>query len=126
MGVKIRNIIKKILPTLKNLEENPKAKIIRISKAKSNIPSFGSLPVSEEYDIEIEVPVIYNEQPEIVTSGNNITTQKRMYVYIHEDDLPEDFGKIRMEDRIILDGVRYKPVGIRYMFGLLEIRAEKV
>jgi hypothetical protein len=127
MGVKLRNIIKKILPVFKELEEQPTATIMRMSKASNVIPTFGEKPLEDdEYDKRITVPIIYSEQPEIATSGNNITTQKRLYVYIHEDDLPEDFKEIRMEDRIIFRGVRYKPVGIRYLFGLWEIRCEKV
>jgi hypothetical protein len=125
MGIKIRNIIKKILPTLKNLEEQPTAILKRISKRKSYTP-FDNPNPTEDYDVSIEVPIIYSEQPEIVTSGNNITTQKKMYVYIHEDDLPEDFGEIRLDDRIYFRGVRYKPTAIRYLFGLWEIKVEKV
>jgi hypothetical protein len=125
MGIRIRDVILKILPTLQNLEEQPKAVLKRISHRKSHTP-FDNPDPTEEYDIVIEVPIIYSEQPEIVTSGNNITTQKKMYVYIHEKDLPEDFGDIRLDDRIIFRGVRYKPVSIRYLFGLWEIKVEKV
>jgi len=125
MGIKIHDVILKILPTLQSLEENPTAILKRIAHKKAYTP-FDSSNTTENYDKSYTIPIIYSEQPEIVTSGNNITTQKKMYIYIHEKDLPEDFGEIRLDDRIIFRGVRYKPVSIRNMFGLWEVKVEKV
>ena len=122
--VKLRNIILKVLPMLKQLEETPTATVIRVSSYKSYTP-FDSNNTTENYDEKYDVPVIYAEQPEIVTSGNNITTQKVMYIYIHQKDLPQNFGDFRMDDRIIFRKIRYKPIGIRNLFGLWEVRVQK-
>ena len=115
----IRSILDKVFPKLRAIEEQPFVTVIRISSTQTTNPFD---PVSDEdYDEEIIVPCIYSEQPEIISSNNNITTQQQMYFYIQDRDLPE----VKMSDRFIFNGLRYKPIDRQNLFGLWKIKVAK-
>ena len=114
--VKIRNVLmNKVFPKLFDLEEQPKVKILRAQRRSTN--PFDSEDIGE-YGQEIEVPCLFSEQPEMVTSGNNIVVQHSLYLYIRESDA----GQIDLTDRFIFRDRRYRPVEVQYLFGLWRVK----
>ena len=79
--VSITQILNKVFPKLRAIEENPSLVVIRISTQTTSNP-FSAGATNEVYDLQEEVDCIYSEQPEIVTSSSNIVTQQQMYFYL--------------------------------------------
>lgn len=117
---KIRKVIDKVFPKLAALEENPTITILRSSTASKSSNPFDS-PKNESYDKKIDISCIYSEQPEIVTSAANITTQQQVYFYLKRKDI----DILYLHDRIIFRNNRYRPVEIQDLFGLWKIKVVK-
>ena len=127
--VSISQILAKVFPKLRAIEENPSLSIIRISEQTTSNP-FDDNATNEVYDQLEEVACIYSEQPEIVTSASNIVTQQQMYFYIQTAAIVAVFpkdpeGNISLRDRFIFKSKRYRPVDIQELFGLWKIRVNK-
>ena len=123
--VSIRQILLKIFPKLRAIEENPDVQIIRISQGTTSNPF--STALNEKYDEVLDnVPCIYSEQPEIATSNNNITTQQTIYLYIKSADVGGmSPGYLSMKDRFVFKNKRYKPADVQDLFGLWKVRVVK-
>ncbi len=122
--VSIRQILLKIFPKLRAIEENPVVTIVRISQGTTSNPFDTTL--NETYDESLEVPCIYSEQPEIVTSNNNVTTQQIMFLYIKSGDIEgSEPGHVSLKDRFIFNHKRYKPADVQDLFGLWKVRVIK-
>lgn len=122
--VSIRQILLKIFPKLRAIEENPEVKIIRMSKQSTTNPFDTTL--NETFDEELVVPCIYSEQPEITSSNNNITTQQIMFLYIKADDVGGlQPGYLSLKDRFVFKNKRYKPADVQDLFGLWKVRVIK-
>jgi hypothetical protein len=128
----IRQILKKVVPKLQAIEENPTVEIIRISGVATTNP-FTTTQKNEVYDVRFTVPCIYSEQPEIVRAVGNITTDKAMYLFIQTEDIlaaeqvntPENItGKITKKDRFIFKEGRYMPIEVQEIFGLWKIKVD--
>lgn len=122
--VSIRQILLKIFPKLRAIEENPEVKIIRMAQSSASGPFDNKL--NEKYDEELTVACIYSEQPEISSSNNNITTQQIMYLYIKANDIGGTTpGYVSLKDRFIFKNKRYKPADVQDLFGLWKVRVIK-
>ena len=118
--VKIRDVLlKKVFPKLNQIEENATVKILRSSQPEPSNP-FDSTSTTQ-YDEELEVPCLFSQQPEMVTSANNIVVSQAMYFYLKEPDV----GTITMKDRFIFNDKRYRPVEIQNLFGLWKVKVVK-
>lgn len=115
----IRKILEKVYPKLRALEENPTLTLIRMSEQQVSSPFSG--PSNETYDKEIELTCIYSEQPELVTSAANITTQQQMYFYL----MSKEIEIVSMKDRFVFRDRRYRPVEIQDLFGMWKVRVVK-
>jgi len=115
----IRKILEKVYPKLRSLEENPTLVLIRMSQTHASSP-FGPA-ANETYDEEIHLTCIYSEQPELITSAANITTQQQMYFYL----MSKEIELVSMKDRFVFRDRRYRPVEIQDLFGMWKIRVVK-
>jgi len=126
--VSISQILAKVFPKLRAIEENPDLTIIRMSQQTTSNP-FDDVSGNEVYDDKQIVPCIYSEQPEIVTSISNVVTQQQIYFYIQAEDIvavfPGTDGDLSLRDRFIFKNKRYRPVDIQELFGLWKIRVNK-
>jgi len=119
--INLRNIIEKtIFPKLHAIEESPTVTIISMSTQNTSNP-FSSVEQNENYDTDLTVPCIFSEEPEVISAGNNITTQKVIYFYIKVTDAPD----LNMRDRFVFKDVRYKPVDLQDLFGLWKVKVLK-
>jgi len=127
----IRQILKKVVPKLQAIEENPTVQLIRISGTVTSNPF--QTQKNEVYDVSFTVPCIYSEQPEIVRAAGNIYTDKATYLFIQTDDLleaerkysPDNVtGKVTKKDRFIFKEGRYAPSEIQEIFGLWKIKVD--
>jgi len=118
--ISIRQILNKVFPKLQALEENPELTIIRISTTATSNPF--ETESSEVYDESVTVPVIYSEQPEIVTNANNISTQQSLYFYVQVESVP---FVLTVRERFIFKNKRYRPVEVQDLFGLWKIKVVK-
>jgi hypothetical protein len=129
--IKISQILDKVFPKLRGLEEDPMLTIIRSDSTISSNPFSGK--VNAEYSVTFEVPCLYSEQPEIVRAGSNITTEQQMYLYIKQKDLvacepvdtTREAGIISKKDRFVFKSRRFIPVEIQELFGLWKIKVAK-
>ena len=128
----VRSILKKVIPKLQAIEENPTLTIIRISTPVSTNPFAGDQ--NEIYDTNIVVPCIYSTQNEIIQNAGNVTTQQTVHFYLQTDDIiaaetkitPGNItGEITMKDKILFQNRRYYPSGVNCTFGLWTINALK-
>ena len=114
--VKIRDVLlQKVFPKLFTLEENPTVVVLRTQRTGSN--PFDADDIGE-YTERIEVPCLFSEQPEMVTSGTNVVVQHSLYLYIRETDVQH----IGMTDRFEFKGRRYRPTEVQQLFGLWKIK----
>jgi len=119
--INLRNIIEKVIfPKLHGIEESPTVMITSMSTQNTSNP-FTNPQQNEDYDESYDVPCIFSEEPEIISSGNNITTQKVIYFYIQSKDAPE----LTLRDRFIFKEVRYKPIDLQDLFGLWKVKVLK-
>ena len=115
--VKIRDVLlNKVFPKLHAIEEDATVIILRSSSSGSTNP-FDSSSVTQ-YDEQFEVACLFSEQPEMVTSQNNIVVSQAMYFYIKDTDIQD----ISMHDRFIFQNKRYRPTEIQNLFGLWKIK----
>lgn len=120
----IRKILEKVYPKLRSLEENPTLVLIRISTDETSNPFDDAK--NETYDAKYDLTCIYSEQPELVTSAANITTQQQMYFYLMAKELAVyNITSVSMKDRFIFRDRRYRPVEIQDLFGMWKIRVVK-
>ena len=118
--VSIRDVlINKVFPKLHAIEENATVKVLRSSTPAATNP-FESSQIGE-YDQEFEVPCLFSEQPEMVTSQNNIVVSQALYFYLKETDIQD----VSMHDRFVFKNTRYRPVQIQNLFGLWKIKVVK-
>ncbi len=126
--VSITQILAKVFPKLRAIEENPSLIVSRMSTQTSSNP-FDTGVNNETYDLQEEVPCIYSEQPEMISGGSNIVTQQQMYFYIQATDLlgvfPTSDGGVLLKDRFIFKDKRYRPIDIQELFGLWKIKVTK-
>jgi len=115
--VKIRDVLlKKVFPKLHDIEEKATVTVLRTSAAAPSNP-FENVDTSQ-YDEEYTVDCLFSQQPEMVTSQNNIVVSQAMYFYIKETDI----DNISMKDRFVFNNQRYRPVEIQNLFGLWKIK----
>lgn len=128
----ITQILDKVFPKLRAIEEQPEVTIIRIDGAISSNPFQGKK--NDVYSISFTVPCIFSEQPEIVKTSSNITTEQQMYFYIKMSDLkaaetqhtPMNVtGVISLKDKFVFKQRRYAPVEVQEVFGLWKIKVNK-
>lgn len=128
----ITQILDKVFPKLRAIEEQPSVTILRIENEVTANP-FQSQQ-NESYTVSFTIPCIFSEQPEIVKSSANITTLQQMYFYVKRTDLTaaeqqytpsKVTGKITLKDRFIFNGNRYIPVETQELFGLWKIKVNK-
>jgi len=117
--ISLRRVLAKIMPKLQAIEEFPTVTVLKMSERTRSNP-FDPAP-DNEYDVQIEVPCVYSEQPEVVLNNNTITTVQAIYFYIQTKDLPS----FDLRDRLIFKQVRYKPIEVIELFGLWKIKAQK-
>jgi hypothetical protein len=118
--ISIRQILNKVVPKLRALEENPEVTIIRPSTPASTNPF--ATQTTGVYDTRFVVPVVYSEQPEISTSANNISTQQVLYLYIQTSVISFEITYL---ERFIFKNKRYKPTEIQELFGLWKVKVTK-
>ena len=129
--VTITQILDKVFPKLRGIEENPVLTILRIEESISGNPFSGKM--NDSYSISFDIPCIFSEQPEMIKSGANITTEQQMYFYLKKNDLltyePADTtrepGIISKKDRFVFKNRRYIPVEVQELFGLWKIKVSK-
>lgn len=120
----IRKILEKVYPKLRSLEEDPFLVLMRISEIEGSNPF--AKDQNETYDTKYTLTCIYSEQPELVTSAANITTQQQMYFYLMSKELQgQGLDEVSMKDRFIFRDRRYRPVEIQDLFGMWKIRVIK-
>lgn len=128
----ITQILDKVFPKLRAIEEQPDVAIIRISNPVTSNPFQATS--NETYSIVFTIPCIYSENPEIVKSGSTVTTEQQMYFYVKQTDLlaaekiymPDKvFGEINLKDRFVFKKKRYIPVEVQELFGLWKIKVNK-
>ncbi len=120
----IRKILEKVYPKLRSLEELPFLVLIRITETHASSPF--SPAQNETYDEEVQLTCIYSEQPELVNSAANITTQQQVYFYLMSKELlTHNIETVSMRDRFIFRDRRYRPVEIQDLFGMWKIRVVK-
>lgn len=128
----ITQILDKVFPKLRSIEEQPDVTIIRMTAEQTTNPFQGKK--NEVYDISFTIPCIFSEQPEIVKSAANITTLQQMYFYVKRSDLlaaeaihmpTKVTGEITLKDRFIFNNKRYIPVEVQELFGLWKIKVNK-
>jgi len=117
----IRQVIKKIEPKLRLLEEDPKITILVDISEDSGYGNLGS-PQYTEY---ANIGCIYSEQPETIVSSSAIITQKAIFFYIHEDNLPNGLI-LSLTNRIIYNNDTYRPTDLQNLFGLWRTKVEKI
>jgi len=118
----LRRVIKKIEPKLRELEEDPKI-ILKIDVSETE--GYGDMgePTYQEYP---DVDCIYSEQPETIVNSSSIITQKAIFFYIHEDNLPDGVDTITLIDRIVYNDDTYRPTDLQNLFGLIRTKVEKI
>lgn len=114
-----RVLLNKVFPKLHGIEENPTVVVLR-SSGQANINPFNS-EETNTYDVEIEIPCLFSQQPEMVTSSNNIVVSQATYLYLKSTDI----DSVIMTDRFIFRNERYKPVEIQDLFGLWKVKVVK-
>ena len=128
----ITQILDKVFPKLRAIEEQPDVEIIRISAPVTSNPFQATS--HEVYSVSFTIPCIYSENPEIVKSGANVTTEQQMYFYVKQKDLiaaelihqPDKAnGEISLKDRFVFKKKRYIPVEVQELFGLWKIKVNK-
>lgn len=128
----ITQILDKVFPKLRAIEEQPEVTIIRIEGGLATNPF--ATKQNETYTINFSIPCIFSEQPELVKNSSNITTEQQMYFYVKKTDLilaektasPDNVkGEISLKDRFVFNGKRYIPVEVQFLFGLWKIKVNK-
>lgn len=127
----ITQILDKVYPKLRKIEENPSVTVFRVNDTISSNPFQGQ--ANAVYSISFETPCLYSEQPEIIRSGSNISTEQQMYLYFKRNDLianepinaNRDVGIISKKDRFSFKGKRYIPVEIQELFGMWKVKVSK-
>jgi len=127
----ITQILEKVYPKLRKIEEDPILEILRTGSTSSSNPFAGK--ANAVYSLSFKVPCLFSEQPEIVRAGANISTEQQMYLYLKKSDLIEcepvdanrEEGIISLKDRFVFKNRRYVPVEIQELFGLWKIKVVK-
>lgn len=117
----LRSVIKKIEPKLRSLEENPTITLMVDVSEENGYGDLGE-PTYEEYT---GIGCIFSEQPETIISSSAIITQKAVFFYIHEDNLPDDIV-LSLTNRIVYNNDTYRPTDLQNIFGLWRTRVEKI
>jgi len=128
----ITQILDKVFPKLRSIEEDPEVTIIRIGSNSTSNPFQATS--NEVFSITFNIPCIYSEQPEIVKTGSNVITDQQLYLYIKQTDLlaaeqihtpTKVCGEISLKDRFIFKKRRYIPVEVQEIFKLWKIKVSK-
>lgn len=119
--ISIRQILDKIFPKLNAIEEAPTVIVVKSTTSGSEPTNPFDPNDVEQYNNQVTVPCIYSEQPEMVTSNNNLVIQQTMYLYIQQKDMPE----LTLHDRFIFNNKRYRPLDIQNLFGLWRVKVLK-
>jgi len=119
--LQLRKVIEKVIfPKLHGIEESPTVTILGMSSENTSNP-FSGTEHNESYDDSKTVDCIFSEEPEIISSGNNVTTQKVIYFYIKVPDFPE----LSLKNRFVFKGIRYKAMDVQDLFGLWKVKVVK-
>lgn len=117
----IRQVIKKIEPKLRQLEENPTLTILVDISEDAGYGDLGT----PQYEEHTGIACIYSEQPETIVSASSIITQKAIFFYIHEDNLPNTVT-LTLTNRIVYGSDTFRPTDLQYLFGLWRTKVEKI
>lgn len=119
--INLRTILNTVIfPKLHAIEESPQVTVLSMSEQDTSNPFSGG-GQNESYDVSTTVNCIYSEQPEVVSSGNNVITQKVIYFYIKS----EDIENLSLRNRFVFRENRYKAVDIQNIFGLWKVKVLK-
>lgn len=86
---------KLIFKQMYNIQEKPKARLIRERKSGSPIN-----PGTTEIILDIIIPVLYSETQVIASDAGMIVPKTQMFFYIRKDDLPENTKPV-VADKIV-------------------------